>query len=228
MAAKTSAQLTSANASIVEQVSGAGGTSNITGTLQEQLKPSPLISANFHIAGASQSLALSEVITNTDIYLKIPSLAQQVGKPWIKIPVTALKLGKSTLSQLLRSLSRTNNPLQQTALFKTGRNLRVVGTEVIGGVSTTHYSGAFSPAAALKQLPGSLRASLGTILKAVHGDVRFDIWLDAQHHTRKVRTVEQVSSSTVTSNITFSGINAPVHITPPAASQVATLPGSAF
>jgi len=59
-----------------------------------------------------------------------------------------------------------------------------------------------------------------------NGVLRFHIWLDAQYHTRKVTEVETINGATVITTVNITGINQPVHISPPPASQTFTPPGS--
>ena len=222
-AAQLSRQISSVTARLTEHVSGASSETT-SGTITERLKPTLLLSMHISAAVAGRQTEVAGIITSKAMYLKIRALAPLLhGRPWVKIPLTTLRSGKSSFASLFQGLTN-GNPLTQSSLFTAAKNVHVVGTQTIDGVSTTHYAGSFAPRAALAREPARLRKSLGPALNKIHGDIHFNIWIDAQHHIRRVTETEQVSGETVTTSVTFTSINQPVHITLPPASSVASLP----
>ena len=82
-------------------------------------------------------------------------------------------------------------------------------------------------AQALKTLPASFRKAMGPELQVLgNGIISFHVWIDGQHHTRKITDVETVNGETINSTVLITAINQPVHITIPPASQTATPPGA--
>lgn len=223
LAADQSQRITSASSTMTIKVAGATNATT-TGSMQMQLKPALLASAKLNISSGGQTIPIQEIISSKAIYMKIPGLARMTGRPWLKISLTKLsgKLGAS-LGQLLQNL-QNSNPLDQTRILAVSKNARVTGTEVIGGVRTTRYSGSYSASAALASLSPRLRKLMAPALKTVTGDVRFTVWIDAQHQVRRVAETEKVSGETVDTLINVTAINQPVQITLPPSSQVATLP----
>ena len=188
----------------------------ISSTAQMQLRPDLLIDAKANVSADGHSYGMDEIVNTKAIYLRSSAFASFTGrgKPWLKIPLSSMSALGGALSQMMQSL-QNSNPLVQTKVLALATNVRVVGTQVIDGVSTTHYTGSLPPSAALAKLSPSLRAELSPLLKLVRGDIQFGIWIDGQHMTRKVTEVYKVSGDTVHVTMNVTGVNQPVHIALP-------------
>jgi hypothetical protein len=225
-AARTARQINSLTADLHVLVSGSGGTESTSGTIAEQLRPNLLLSMHITAGVAGQQTKLSGIINAQAMYLKIGSLAAELGgKHWVEIPLRTLRSGKSSFGELFQSLTNTN-PMAESSLFTAAKNVHVVGTQTIDGVSTTQYAGSFAPRTALRSLPSSQRKSLGPSLRLIQGEVHFNIWIDGQHQIKQVSETERAAGQMVNTTVTFTSINQPVHITLPPASDVASLPSS--
>jgi hypothetical protein len=222
-ASHKSQSITSATATLTDQVNGATA---LTGTVQEQRKPVLLMSMHMQSALGGQQTTLAGVVTANDVYLSIPALTREIGKPWIRVPLSKIG-GNSSFAKLFSSLANAN-PTDETELLAATKHAHVVGQQVVDGVPTTHYAGSFAPGAALATLSPSVRKQLAPALKSVKKDISFNIWIDAQHNIRKMQVNETADSENVVTTIAFTRINQPVHITVPPASQTATLPASAL
>ena len=222
MAARTSQQINSASTTVAIKLTGPA-TETTTGSMQLQLKPSLLMSAALHVTAGGKTIPVDEVLGGKAVYIKIPGVAQLTGKPWLEISFAELsgKLGAS-FEQLLQSM-QNGDPLNQTQLFTAARNVRAAGTQTIDGVPTARYTGSYSASSARAALSPGLRRLMGPGLNALTGDVVFTVWIDRQHHVRRMVEVEHVNGATVNSTINITAINQPVHITRPPASQVAPL-----
>jgi hypothetical protein len=219
-------QLTSATELLTVNVSGS---QLMTGTMRVQLQPTPLLGANLKLVAAGQSAHVKEILTSTAIYLSEASLTRQLGKPWVKINLSAMKGRTGTgFAQLFHSL-QSNNFANQTQLLTVAKNASVAGTQTVDGVPTTEYAGSFDAAKALKALPAGFRKLLASGLQALgNSAVTFHAWIDSQHHIRKITEVAVVNGETINTTINITALNQPVHITLPPASQTAALPGSAL
>jgi hypothetical protein len=225
-AAVKAASLRSAVATIKEKISGAEATT-ISGVVHEQLKPSLKASLTLHVASGGHSAAIGEVLTSKAIYIKVPGLAQHVGKPWIKLTIADLRKANSALGALYSNISKLN-PAQQSSELAGATDVHTAGTDVVNGVSTTKYTGTVSISAALHALPAKLRRALKPDLKKITGGIGFTAWIDGQGQLRKEVITESVSGEQVTITLTLSAINQPVHLAIPPASQVATPPPGAL
>jgi hypothetical protein len=227
-AAAEAQQITSATETLTVKDSGASS-STMTGTIRIRLKPTLLASENLNATAAGTSTRIKMIFTSTAIYLYEASLTSQLGKPWVKMDLSALSAlagtGGASLAQLVRSL-QSNNFTNQAQLFTVAKNTRVAGTQTVGGVTTTEYTGSFTASAALKALPAGLRQALAPELQALgNSPVYFREWVDGKHHLRKITEVETVNGDTVNVTINITAINQPVSITLPPASQAFTLQG---
>jgi hypothetical protein len=197
-----------------------------TGTIQMQRVPSLLFDEDLSVSVDGQTLPVTEIVSARALYLKEATLSRETGKPWLEVPFSDLEGSfGSTLARLFQS-AQNGNPLEQTQMLAASKNVRAAGTQVVDGVQTTHYTGSFTPSAAINALSPSLRTAVRPILSALTGDIRFNAWIDAQHQVRRVTEAETVGGQPVTVTMNVTAINQPVHIALPTASQVATLPKS--
>jgi hypothetical protein len=105
--------------------------------------------------------------------------------------------------------------------------VHVVGTQTIDGVATTEYAGSVRAAQALKALPASFRKAMAPELLVLgNGTISFHVWIDGQHHTRKITDVETVNGETINTTVNITAINQPVQIALPPAGQTVTPPGA--
>jgi hypothetical protein len=224
-AAAQSQKVTSATETLSAQ---AGGTQSgiTTGTIQFRLKPSLQASEKLSINAAGQRTSLRAIVTSSAMYLNEGTVTRQLGKPWVKLDLSALGGTTGTsLAQLFHNL-QSNDFAHQAELLTIAKNARLVGTQTVDGESTTEYAGSFHAAEGLKALSPSLRKLLGPELQAMGNSlISFHAWIDGQHHVRKVAEVETINGETIRTTVNITAINMPVSITPPPASQTTTLPG---
>lgn len=223
LAAVETQRVSSMAATFSEQV---GTTGSVNGTMQLRLKPKLLAHETVSSSIKGRSSTIEEIVSVKAIYLKAPS--NPTGKPWLEIRLASLSgnLGKS-IQSLLQS-AQTGNPATQTQMFAASRNIHQVGTQVVNGVQTTHYAGSVTAAQALTKLPPAVRKGFAPVLKRMSGDIRFNVWIDGQHHTRRGVVVENVEGQTVTVTVNVTAVNQPLQLTLPPRDQVTVLPPSAL
>jgi len=203
----------------------------MAGTMEMRTRPL-LFDADFstmNMSGQALPGGIEEILTGHTLYLKMPALAQQLGKPWVKFSFAELQNGTGiSLTQIIQQ-AQQNNPLVQMQMLAGAKNVRIVGHQVLDGVWTTHYTGTYTVAAALARLPSSLRATERKGLQTLGiTSVQFSVWIDGQHQARKIVAYETGTSEHATVTLTVTGINQPITVTLPSASQVATIPASAL
>lgn len=227
MAASAARKVTSFTATMNISSSGLLST-HLVGTLQEQLKPTLLAHQTFTVKGGKIPLpgGMQTLLTGDAVYLKVGSLARLMGKPWMKIPFSAMKQrGGINLAPLVREL-QGNNPLAQTQMLAAASNVHQIGTATVNGIPTTEYAGTLNVAKSLARLGPGLRKLVGPALSATGiTTAHFVVWVDAQHQVRKMSETENGSSYHGRSVVTITSINQPVHIHVPPASQVGSMPG---
>lgn len=230
LASQQAKRATSFSSSLSIKMSGMASGA-MAGTMEMRTRPL-LFDAAFttmNLGGQSLPGGIEEILTGHTLYLKMPALAQQLGKPWVKFSFAKFQNGTGkSLAQIIQQ-AQQNNPLVQTQMLASAKNVRVAGHQVIDGVPTTHYTGTYTAAAALARLPSSLRATERKGLQALGVTaVQFSVWIDGQHQVRKIVAYEKGASEQATVTLTVTGINQPITVTPPSASQVATIPASAL
>ncbi len=225
LAAAQSRRVNSLTAKLTSRSIGTGAGS-LTGTVVIQLKPRRIIKAAFNVTPAkSAAMQLGEIATNTAVYFSDPAFTKAAGKPWVKANISELpsKVGLS-LGSLLQNIE-SSNPLDQTTLFSTSKNARLVASAIIHGVPTIEYAGTYEPRIALAELTSSLRTLLGPTLHTIGTNpVQFEVWVDAHHIVRQAITTDNVHGQIVTTNLEVTSVNRPVHIALPPAHDVAPLP----
>jgi hypothetical protein len=223
LAASTSQRLTSEAVSFSEQV-GSPVIATTATTMQLQLKPVVLANVSLRSTTSGQTTSVAEIVSAKAVYVKDSSLG--AAKPWVEIPFSELSgsMG-SAVSSLLQS-AQNGNAADQTQALAASKDVHTVGTQAINGAEMTHYAGTVSASAALASLQPSVRKGLAPALKLVTGDIRFNIWIDAQHVTRRLVENETVEGEPVTVTLNVTAVNQHVQIAVPRASQVIIMPAS--
>jgi hypothetical protein len=230
LASQQAKRATSFSSSMSIKMSGVASGA-MAGTLEMRTRPL-LFDADFstmNVGGQSIPGGIKEILTGHTLYLKMRLLAQHLGKPWVRFSFAEIHNGTGiSLAQIIQQ-AQQNNPLVQTQMLASAKNVRVAGHQVIDGVPTTHYTGTYTAAAALARLPSSLRATERKGLQTLGiTSVQFSVWIDGQHQARKIIAYEKGTSEQATVTLTVTGINQPITVTLPRASQVATIPASAL
>lgn len=226
LAAATQAEkITSATETLAIHDSGTQNMT-ITGTAQFQRTPTLDVAENLAFTVAGKSTDIKVILTGTAFYLSEAPLARQFGKPWLKLDLSALSTPTlAAFAQLIRSV-QTNNFVDTTQLFAAASSVRVVGKQTVDGVPTTEYAGSFQTGELSRALASGLRKILAPALRALgNGTVYFHTWIDDQHRTRKLTEVETINGLMINTTVNITGINQPVQITIPPASQTFTAPG---
>ena len=225
-AASHAQQVTSASETLTVRDSGAQNATT-AGTIQFQRRPTLQASETLNTTAAGKSTQIKVILTGTAIYLHEAALAGQLGKPWLKLDLSALNgTDLASIAQLAHSL-QGNDFANQTQLLAVAKNVHVAGTQTIDGVATTEYVGSVRAAEALKTLPASFRKAMAPELQVLgNGTISFHVWIDGQHHTRKITDAETVNGETINTTVNITAINQPVQIALPPASQTVTPPGA--
>jgi len=220
-AAVAAQRITSAVETIHVSYAGAAGRA-ATGTIRFRLKPAVRVSENLRTTVNGRSTRIKAIVTAQAIYLDAAAMGVAVGKPWVKISLTALK--GTGVAQIVQGI-QSNSFRDQVQLPAYARDAHVAGTQTIDGVRTTEYAGSFRFADAYNAMPASLRKALATQAQQLGNSVvRFREWVDGQHHVRQLTEIEPVDGTVATVTVNINAINQPVQITLPPASEVTTHP----
>jgi hypothetical protein len=231
LAANQARQVTSFSSTLDMKLSGTrAGT--IAGTFEERTQPSQLVSLDMNtlnVSGRNLPGGMQEVMTGSDIYMKMSLLSQEFGKPWVLVPYSALQKGTGINFGRIVQQAESNDPLVQTQMFTSAKDAHVVGTQTVDGVATTHYAGTYPVAAGIAKLPASLRTMVTNQVRTLGiAQVSFNAWIDAQHQIRKIQVAEPGRAESVAVTMQVTGIGQQVNIALPAKSEVANLPATAL
>jgi LppX_LprAFG lipoprotein len=201
------------------------GTVKMRANARLRLKPSLLAAMSINMDMAGRSFHFDEIFTSHAIYVKAPGLVPtHAGKPWGKISLAALP-GGMNLRKLFNQ-SQNGNPItamgSPAALAKflaNAKHLRVVGHETVDGVATTEYAGTLN----LRALSAAMPAAQKKLLGSAPPNVPFRVWIDGQHHTRKLVMSFAFDKVSMSLAVHITSINEPVRIVAPPASQVSTM-----
>lgn len=225
LAADQTQQVNSLAASISVQFGGGAiSEGTVTGSLVAQLKPTLLVEDSVNMSISGQPLHITEIISGKSLYLKLPAELGLTSKPWEKIPFSQISgQAGSALSQLVQN-AQNDNPAQQVQMLTGSKNVRAVGTQVIDGIRTTHYVGSVAGPAAQAAASGIEKSELAQL----SGAVQFNVWIDAQHHVRKLTVTEDIGGEQIAVTMNLTAIDQPVHIVLPRPRRVALLTGGSL
>jgi hypothetical protein len=218
LAADQTQEVNSLAATVSVQIKVGGITDwTAAGSIVAQLKPTLLVEDSATMSIDGHSTHFTEIISGQTLYLKPPAPFAQAGKPWVKTPSSQIS-GQtgSGLSQLVQT-AQNGNPVRQVQMLSGSKNVRAAGTQVIDGIRTTHYVGSVAAPSADNPDPAQLS-----------GAVPFSVWIDAQHHVRKLNYTQNFGGEQMTLTMTLTGINQPVHIMLPRPRRVALLPAGSI
>lgn len=215
-AASASAAMTSARATFTTQVSGL---TTLYGTVRERRSPHLLATFEMTAVNGAERLAVSEVVTGSDVYLAMPSLAAAVGRPWLAVPIYELAADPAMAELFQGGVF----PSAEAGLLGYVSGARRAGGGFVGGVRTTRYVGTVDPATALAELSPALRRLLGPELTATAGQIQVTVWVDGQQYIRKVVSTSIVSGLRTVTTVVFTAANPVLNIRVPAAGQVTAI-----
>ncbi|WP_030923993.1 LppX_LprAFG lipoprotein [Streptosporangium amethystogenes] len=227
--AQKAEEVTSYSADLVLDASGGEkGASKIQGSMLYQSKPQLATDIKLDtvtFGGQNVPGGARAILSGETVYVKSELLNRFAGatKPWVKVPLSELDAkGQAGVRQFMDQAQQFD--LAGTVkLLTASKDVKAIGTETVGGVDTTHYSGTFPVAEAAQLLDPAKREKLQEEFSRVK-NVKFDLWADAQSLPRKVTLGGSEQDVTFSLTALFKGFNEPVEITAPPADQVGDLP----
>jgi flavin-binding protein dodecin len=224
-ASEKTADLKSFRATLTTSTVVSGKKTDLTGNLAFRLKPTPAMKLDvppIKTAGKTMD-GFQEVFVGDTIYLKVPALAKQAGKPWVGFSTTDLSKATGIDVQSMQNQGQQANPALNAKMLTASKDVHAVGKETVAGVRTTHYQGTFSLADALNKLDTTERAEAQKIFGQLGLDkLNFNMWVDGQQLPRKLALATAPGSKLALDiAMKYLAFDAPVSIKAPAKSQVA-------
>jgi hypothetical protein len=178
----------------------------------------------FDVGGQTLGDGVKVRMIDDVIYLNLGDLSQSLGGEWIKIDTSE----SGQFGELGEAFSQ-QDPRVQMRLFASSTNGRVVGTETIDGVETTHYAATLdvNDVGEVAGLSASERSALKeAFVKAGVDSLNYDVWVDSDFRPRQIKVNVPSSAGELDMTMRITDINSPVEISAPPASEVVELPAS--
>lgn len=226
-----SAQVDTYTADITADITGSPqGAGKIQGTVVFQQKPQFAADITFdQISFGGQSLpgGMRTILLGDTLYLKMDMLRSVTGegKPWVKVDLTEAGRQSGLNFKELLAQAQQYDLANSVKMLTASKDVKVVGTETVGGTETTHYSGTFPVEEALKQLPAEQQEQMRGQMADLK-DMKFDAWIDDQGLPRKITMDGTAGENGISTTMQFRDFNKPVSISEPPADQVGELPSS--
>lgn len=224
-ASKKTGDIKSFRATLATDTTVSGTHTQMKGNLAFRLEPKAAMKFDVPsiTVGDHKTAGFKEVLVGDGLYMKIPALAQQAGKPWVGFSLS--KLGESTGIDIkgLENQGHQADPGLNAKMLTASKDVHKVGKETVDGVSTTHYQGTFTLADALAKLGNEQRAEAQKIFGQAGLDkLTFNLWIDGKQLPRRLNmTTPPGSKLKMNTTMDYTAFNVPVAIKAPPKSQVA-------
>lgn len=222
--------VTSYSADVVLDAKGGGekGAGKVQGSMLYQSQPELAVDIRLDtIAFGGQNVpgGARAILSDETVYVKSEMLNRIGGvtTPWVRVPINKADARGQAEIRKFMDQARQFDLAGTVKLLTASKDVKAVGTETVGGVDTTHYSGTFPVAEAAQLVDPAERQKLQESLSHAK-NVKFDLWADAQSLPRKVTLSGSEKDATFNLTALFKGFNEPVNITAPPADQVGDLP----
>jgi hypothetical protein len=185
---------------------------------------------------AGTTIGMDERILGTTIYMRSPLLSRSIpnSRPWLKLDLE--RIGKQQGIDFAALMDSGNSDPTQvlTYLDATSDTVVNLGHATVDGVATTRYHADIDLSKAMRVMVArapagqrkAVRSTYRTLLQE-SGTTSYpvDVWVDAGGYVRQMHmsVPMPVAQSSMDMTMKLSHFGAPVHITPPPASQVTDL-----
>lgn len=157
------------------------------------------------------------VLVDRKTYALVPPAHRTSSKPWVLVRPGSSNPFANAMAQTQSSLGQLSGFNSFSTFVKAARSLRFLGIQPIDGATTGHYALTIDVA----KLPDDYR--LKPLLQQIGlATVPLEFWMDTDGNVRRATEDLHVAGEHVTTLVTLSDFNAPLHITAPPADQVDT------
>jgi hypothetical protein len=217
------ARLNSASYRLSGKVPGQG---TLEGKVSFSLRPR-VVDMRMTASKSGQGHEFSVRLVGGSVYLGGGSdAAERDGKHWIRFAMKGK--GAGGLGGMQQQADQ--DPAAQASLLPQSEDVKKVGAETVDGVRTTHYAGTVDVAELLRQQTPKSAMDTARRMKAIeqYGQLgvrklRLDIWIGPDDRTVKFRERAQAAQGPLDLTIWFSGVNKPVTVQAPPASDTVDL-----
>ncbi|HEV7628669.1 MAG TPA: hypothetical protein VGO89_19430 [Streptomyces sp.] len=202
-----------------------GNRTDVNGDLAFELKPKAAMKLDVPsiTTGSKTTDGFNEVLIDNMLYLKIPALTKQAGKPWVGFSLDKLGDAAGIDVKAMEDQGHQADPALNAKMLTASKDVHKAGKETVAGVSTTHYTGTIVLTDALNELSADQKTQAQKIFGQTGLDkLNFDTWIDGKQLPRKLKLATGPDSKVdFNTTMTYTDFNSPVSITAPPKSQVA-------
>jgi hypothetical protein len=224
-ASKKTGDIKSFRSTLSSKTSISGTQTQMNGDLAFRLQPKAAMKFDVPTitVGSKTTPGFEEILVGDGLYLKIPALTKQAGKPWVGFSLSKLSDVTGIDVKGLENQGHQVDPALNAKMLTASKDVHSVGKETVGGVSTTHYQGTFTLADALAKLGTEQRDEAQKIFGQTGFDkLTFSLWGDGKHLPRKINLATPPGSKVqIDTTMNYTAFNVPVSIKGPPKSQVA-------
>jgi hypothetical protein len=224
-AAAVSSYTVDAVADVTDQ---AGAKGKVEGRMVYQAKPELAVDLTLDTVSFGENQlpgGVRAIVVDETAYVKAEALNAVLGtgKPWLKASISDLDSGDQAHAKDALARIQQFDLAGAVKLVTASDDVKAVGTETVGGVDTTHYSGTFPVKEAIQLLDPAKRPSAEAQLGDMQ-NMKFDLWADAQSLPRKITMSGAADGGSFNATMQFKGFNEPVEINAPPAGEVGEIP----
>jgi len=231
LAAEQEQHLTSFTATFTMRLSGRGAAA-ITGAVRARLKPDLAMNMEATLARPGRApRSVREILTQHTLYFNGGQMfTQRYGKPWVEVPAGSLHrppgLNFGPVDLFGPRLGKTGTASSgQNTMLAAAKHVRMAGSQMVGGVQTTRYSGIYQLPLGQTGIHGMKPWLERRLVRDLGlGRIRLSAWIDSRHQLRKLSFSENLGPERMTGTVTYTGLAEPVTVLPPPPGQVAAIP----
>ena len=220
LAASKSARAGSVEADFT--ISGSGLSGEGSGVFDTGESRAGQLNMKVHVGG--REVPIDTVVSGNILYMRSPVFSQVIrlpaGKEWVKLDLGRLAQQRGIDLSSLASASPT--PTSALEYLRGAGKVEKLGSDTVGGVSTTHYRVRVDLQRAAARSSGSTRVSLQRVIQTTGvKSLPVQVWIDGKNYIRKV-VYSQGSGGgrTVKVSMELHDFGNPVTVKPPPASEV--------
>jgi hypothetical protein len=189
---------------------------HVQGAGDEELRNAKLVA--FDLAETIGQLGTVRMrIVDGKTYVGLPAGVNHSGKPWVLVTATSTDPVIKSLNSVISNAQNAASLDTASTFVKSAKSVKLVGAEPVNGAPANHYSLVVDIAKLPSTYPGRqalIAAGLSTL--------PVELWIDSKGRPVKIVDKVTIQGQAVSSLVTLSRFNEPVHITAPPADQVST------
>ena len=144
----------------------------------------------------------------------------QNGRPWVVATPSSSDQIVAQLAETLPATLSSSGIQYYVVMVESSRDLKLVGTDTVDGVASTHYHLTMDPRVMVDKLPADQQQAMQQAIDAGVDTVPVDMWVDAQGRSIKVTDSVTAQGQTANIDLRMNHFNEEIAIDAPPANQI--------